>query len=330
MKPPIARPLAALAVSAAAALVAAGCGGSSSSSTSSSAATSTASAAVAATTAAVAATQPAGAACPNGQVQFGVEPYDSGPKFTTAYQNLAKVLQAKLGCPVNLVIAQNYTAEVEAMRAGKLDIGEFGPLGYVFAKRIAGAEPVATFSTADSQPTTYTAGLWVPKSSPIRDVAGLKGHTIAFSDPASTSGNLAPRFALVAAGLNPAKDVKIQFAGSHSASLLALVNKKVDAAEVNSQQQDTATKAGQFKAADFSEIWKSAPIPNDPVTVRSSLPPDSKDAVTSALLGLTPSDLTDVNAEIGAAGPMIAADDGMYKPVYDLVDTLKLDISAIG
>src|SRR3974377_475138 len=66
--------------------------------------------------------------CPNGKVRFAVEPYDSGPKFTGAYQALTKALQTNLGCPVKLTITNNYTAEVEAMRAKQLDVREFGPL----------------------------------------------------------------------------------------------------------------------------------------------------------------------------------------------------------
>ena len=30
--------------------------------------------------------------CPGGQVRFGVEPYDSGPKFVGAYQTLTKLM----------------------------------------------------------------------------------------------------------------------------------------------------------------------------------------------------------------------------------------------
>jgi phosphonate transport system substrate-binding protein len=321
------RRVGAFAIAAAISVTAAACGSSSSSGSSAGQAASS----VVAAAASVSSGAATGAVqCPNGKVQMGVEPYDSGAKFTTAYQELAQLLQTKLGCPVNLVIAQNYNAEIEAMRNGKLDVGEFGPLGYAFANRLAQAQPVATFSTADGQPTTYTAGLWVPKDSPITDLASLKGHTIAFSDPGSTSGNLAPRAALVAAGIDPSKDVKIKYSGSHPASLLALTNKKVDAAEVNSQQQATAEAAGQFNAADYREIWKSDPIPNDPITVRGDLPPAFKAAVTSALLGMSASDLKDVNTEIGAAGGLIPATDSMYKPIYDLVDTLKLNISALG
>src|SRR5581483_574946 len=187
--------------------------------------------------------------CPSGSVNFGVEPYDAGAKFTGAYQALTTVLAKDLNCPVNLIITDNYTNEIEAMKSGKIDVGEFGPLGYIFAHTIAKAQPVAVFATASRKPVTYTAALWVPVDSQIHSIADLKGHTVAFSDPGSTSGNLLPRYALIKAGLNPDKDVKIVYAGSHPASLLALVNGKVDAGEVNSQQQATATAAKQFDAS---------------------------------------------------------------------------------
>ena len=157
----------------------------------------------------------ASSVCPGGKVRFGVEPYDSGPKFTGAYNALTPALQTNLGCPVKLIVTSNYTAEVEAMRAKKLDVGEFGPLGYIFAHKLSNAQPVAVFGTMQHKPVTYTAAIWVPAGSAIKTIADLKGKTIALADPASTSGNLLPRYALLKAGLNPNKDVKIEYAGSH-------------------------------------------------------------------------------------------------------------------
>jgi phosphonate transport system substrate-binding protein len=270
-------------------------------------------------------------ACPNGSVRFGVEPYDSGPKFVAAYKTLTSLLSKKLGCSVKLFVATNYTAEVEAMRAKKLDVGEFGPLGYIFAHKLANALPVAVFGTKDRKPVTYTAALWVPSDSSIQTVADLKGHTIAFSDPGSTSGNLFPRYALLKAGLDPDTDVKIEFAGSHTASLLALTNGKVDAGEVNSQQEATATAAGQFDTSKFRTIWRSAPIPNDPITVRGDLPAAFRAAVTKALFSLTPAQLKQLDTELGVdSGPMIPGSDGLYKQIRDLVAVEKIDINHIG
>ncbi len=269
--------------------------------------------------------------CLNGSVRFGVEPYDSGPKFVGAYKTLTRLLSKKLGCSVKLFIATNYTAEVEAMRAKKLEIGEFGPLGYIFAHKLANAIPVAVFGTKDRKPVTYTAALWVPVDSAIHTVADLKGHTIAFSDPGSTSGNLFPRYALLKVGLNPDSDVTIQFAGSHTASLLALVNGKVDVGEVNSQQQATASAAGQFDTSKFRTIWRSAPIPNDPITVRGDLPAAFRQAVTNALFSLTPAQLKQLDTELGVdSGPMIPGRDSLYKQIRDLVAVEHIDIKHIG
>src|SRR5262245_61647926 len=92
--------------------------------------------------------------CPNGHVNFGVEPYDTGAKFTGAYKALTKALSHNLGCPVKLVVTNNYTAEVEAMRAGKLDVAEFGPLGYIFAQKLAKAQIVAVFGTKQHEAVT--------------------------------------------------------------------------------------------------------------------------------------------------------------------------------
>jgi phosphonate transport system substrate-binding protein len=272
----------------------------------------------------------AGQKCPGGSVSFGVEPYDSGAKFTAAYQALTTAVSQNLGCPVKLIVATSYTAEVEAMRAKKLDLGEFGPLGYVFAHKLANAEPIVAFGDASHNPVTYTAGLWVPKGSPIKTVAQLKGKKVALADPASTSGSLYPKFALTQAGLS-ASQVHLQYAGSHPASLLALTHKKVDAGEVNSQQQATASAAGQFKATDYREIWKSTPIENDPITVRGDLPAAFKQAVTQAFLKLTPAQLKLVDTELGVdSGPMVPAADSLYQGIRDVVNTEHLDISAIG
>jgi phosphonate transport system substrate-binding protein len=292
-------------------------------------------AALAALTALSVAALPATAAkanvCPNGHVNFGVEPYDAGAKFTGAYKALTAAMAKNLGCPVKLIINTNYTAEVEAMKAGKLDVGEFGPLGYIFAHSLAKAVPLVVFADKTGKPVTYTAAIWVPQDSTIQTVTDLKGHTIAFSDPGSTSGNLMPRYALLKAGLNPDKDVTIKFAGGHPQSLLALTNGQVDAAEVNSQQQATATAAGQFDPTKFRAIWRSAPIQNDPITVRGDLPAAFQTAVKQALLKLTPTQLKLVDTELGVdSGPLVAAKDSMYANIRALVTLEHLQIKDIG
>src|SRR6266516_7336137 len=104
--------------------------------------------------------QSAAADCPNnGTVRFGVEPYEDAAILAPAYQPLADALGKALNCTIELNITTNYTAEIEAMRADKLDIAEFGPLAYVFAQKLAGAELLATFSDEQGNPATYYASI---------------------------------------------------------------------------------------------------------------------------------------------------------------------------
>jgi ABC-type phosphate/phosphonate transport system substrate-binding protein len=85
--------------------------------------------------------------CPNdGVVRFGIEPYDTAPKLIPIYEHIGKVIAEKLGCEVKIFVTTTYNAEIEAMRNGKLEIAEFGPLGYVLAHQVAKAEAVSASS----------------------------------------------------------------------------------------------------------------------------------------------------------------------------------------
>ena len=140
----------------------------------------------------------------------------------------------------------------------------------MFAQKLAKAELVATFSDADGNPATYYASIVTWPGSGLSDISQLGGHSFAFSDPASTSGHLYPAYALRANGIDPDTGVQAIYAGSHTAAFEALRNHKVDAGELNSDRIATATAAGTYKPENFVTLWQSAPIPQDPITVRGA------------------------------------------------------------
>lgn len=262
--------------------------------------------------------------CPNdGKVRFGVEPYEDPEKLKPAYEVLAKALAAKLGCEVELQVVDDYAAEVLAMRNGKLDIAQFGPLGYVFASQKAKAEPVASFADGSGRLTSYTAGIWVPKDSPAQKIEDLQGKSLALSSVGSASGDALPRYGLKKHNVG---DVKLDYAGGHPEAMLALINGKVDAGEINSQQLATAKASGTFDESKFRQIWKSEPIPNDPITVRGDLDGAFKDKVRKALLGLETADVEKVGAflDVTPPGPLVQVDNNTYQVLFDLATTLGL------
>ena len=270
--------------------------------------------------------------CPNGgTVRFGVEPYDTSAKLVPIYEHIASLIAAKLGCEVQVFVTTNYNAEIEAMRNGKLEMGEFGPLGYVLAHEVAKAEAVATFADADGKPDSYWASLVTWPGTGIKTVGEIRGHSFAFSDPASTSGHLFPAYGLRKAGLDPDKDVKGIYAGSHTSSFEALYNHKVDAGELNSEQLESATQRGHYKDGDLVFLWKSEPIPIDPIALRGDLPQAFKARLAAVLQSLDLSSLPEADRKImGVHGTrMVVQTDAAFDNIRDLVKTLNIDLNKL-
>ena len=271
--------------------------------------------------------------CPEGgTVRFGVEPYDTAARLVPIYEKVGKLIGDKLGCPVEVFVATSYNAEIEAMRNGKLEIGEFGPLGYVLAHQVAKAEAVAAFGDDSGKPDTYWASIVTYPESGIKTVEEIKGHSFAFSDPASTSGHLFPAYGLRKAGLDPDKDVRALYAGSHTASFEALYNHKVDAGELNSEQLESAKQRGHYKDGDLVFLWKSDPIPTDPFCVRGDLPADFKARLVTVLqnLDLTTLDPADRKIMVGAGiTRTVPQTDSAYDGIRDLVKTLNIDLEKL-
>ena len=278
--------------------------------------------------------QPAAAEdCPNGgTVRFGVEPYDTATRLIPIYEKIGKMIGDKIGCKVEIFVATGYNAEIEAMRNDKLELAEFGPLGYVLAHQVAKAEAVAAFGGADGKPVSYWASLVTYPSSGIKTVEDIRGHSFAFSDAASTSGHLFPAYGLRKAGLDPEKDIHPVYAGSHTASFEALYNHKVDAGELNSEQLESAKQRGHYKDGDLVFLWKSDPIPTDPFSVRGDLPEVFKKRLVEVLqtLDLSSLDPADRKIMVGTGiTRLVPQSDGAYNGIRDLVKTLNIDLEKL-
>lgn len=164
----------------------------------------------------------------------------------------------------------------------------------------------------------------------ITTLQQVKGHAFAFSDPASTSGHLIPSYALVKAGIDPEKDIKPFYTGSHTASFEALRNHKVPVGELNSTAIAGATLAGIYKPDDYVTLWKSPPIPNGPFAVRGDLMPEFKARLTQVLRTLDLSSMPEKNMKFLArkdSHALAAVDDHSYDSIRDVVSVLHLDLS---
>lgn len=201
---------------------------------------------------------------------------------------LSKMLTDRVGIPVEPFVATNFTGLIEAMGTGRADIGIFGPFALVLAEERHKVLIVAK-SVRRSRGhfvTSYHAAINVRVDSPFKSLADLKGRRFAFVDPASTSGYLFPYMMLLEAGVNPERDLRTIFAGSHDAAVVSVYKKDVDA----SATHDNAIPDIKRELPDVEQVVRilvrSSPIPNDGVAVRRGLAEDLVVKIQEAFVDL--------------------------------------------
>lgn len=269
--------------------------------------------------------------CPNGgTVYLGAIPAEDMSQLLPIFQRISNLIAARLDCNVVVRTGTSYTAVIEAMRAHHVDAASFGAFSYVLAHQVAGAEAVAAFAAPDGKPGSYFATITTWPGSGITTLQQVKDKAFAFSDPASTSGHLIPSYALVKAGIDPAKDIAPFYTGSHTASFEALHNHKVPVGELNSVAIAGATLAGLYRPQDYVTLWQSPPIPNGPFAVRGDLQHAFKARLTQVLRTLDLSSLPAKDMKfLGRkdSHALAAVDDHNYDGIRDVVSVLHLDLS---
>src|SRR5574342_7313 len=137
-----------------------------------------------------------------------------------------------VGVPIRVTVASDYAAVIEALRNRTADLAFVHPAGYVLANREAKAKIVVQNLWHGKR--TFTSRIFVRKDSGLKTLEDLRGKTIAFVDPASSSGYIYPMVMLIKRGLVKKGDPKsffreVLFAGAHDAGMRALLNGHVDA-----------------------------------------------------------------------------------------------------
>ena len=101
-------------------------------------------------------------------------------------EEFAQVLGKLVGVPVRVTVASDYAAVIEALRNRTADLAFVHPVGYVLANREAKATIVARNLWHGK--SSFTSRIFVRADSGLRKLEDLRSKTIAFVDPASSSG----------------------------------------------------------------------------------------------------------------------------------------------
>ena len=256
-------------------------------------------------------------------LSIGLIPAEDSQAMIESSRQVLDALQQQLGMPVKPFVATDYNGVIEALRAKKLDVAYLGPFSYVLASSVAEVEAFSVAVTKKTGQSAYRSVILARKDSGLRSVAELKGRNFAFVDPSSASGHLFPKAGLQQTGLDPdAYFGRIVFSGSHDASILAVANRKVDAAAVADRIFNSAVAKGTVKQDDFVVLWSSRPIPESPMVWRKDLDPALKEKLAKAL-----ANLKDVKwGDQGVLNGFQPTSDAAYDVVRDTAKVLKLDL----
>jgi phosphonate transport system substrate-binding protein len=222
------------------------------------------------------------------ELVLAVVPAENASGVSDRYAPFSAYLSKELGVPVKLRVANDYAAVIEGQRAGNIHIAYYGPASYSTAYMTdVKTEPFVTTRNNDGSIGYYSV-IYVKADSPYKDIHDLKGKTIGFVDPNSTSGYNAPRFFLNKAGIDADSFFgKSVVTGSHENAVIALGKGTVDCAANwwNADDDSNLTRMvakGMAKKEDFRVIFKSSLLPGSPYARLSTLPDDLKAAIAKA------------------------------------------------
>jgi phosphonate transport system substrate-binding protein len=224
------------------------------------------------------------------ELTFAVVPAENASGVSDRFAPFTAYLSKELGVPVKLRIANDYAAVIEGQRAGNIQIAHYGPASFATASMTGvRTEPFVTNRNNEGVVGYYSV-IYVKADSPYKDIQDLKGKSIAFVDPNSTSGYNAPRFFLHKAGIDTDTFFsKSVITGSHENGVIALARGTVDCAADwwDSDEESNLTRMaakGMVKKEDFRIVFKSGLLAGSPYAYLSDLPADLKQAIVKAFV----------------------------------------------
>lgn len=227
---------------------------------------------------------------PENPIVMTFVPSGDVPTITKAGTEIADCLSKITGLTYKIEVGTNFAASIEAMGAGKAQIGFLNTFSILLAQSKYGVEPaLVALRTYKGKLENFYQGQFIAnKASGIKTLADLKGKTFCFVEPNSTSGYIIPRIVLKANGIDPDKDFKATTnAGSHDNVAIAVYKGDCDAGStfVDVRTDSNPIKENYPDILDkVDQLYVTDNIPNDGMQFIKDLDPAIKDATVKGLL----------------------------------------------
>ena len=212
-------------------------------------------------------------------------PDESPTELARKAAPLMKYLESKLGMKVEFIPVTDYAASVEALVGRKVDMAWFGGFTFVQANARSGGKAVPLVQRVEDE---KFKSVFITTDPSIASLADLKGKDLSFGSQSSTSGHLMPRSFLLAAGVDPDKDLRrVAFSGAHDATIAAVASGKVQAGALNISVWEKFVAEGKVDTGKVRVFYTTPPYFDYNWTVHADMPAAQKEKITAALLALS-------------------------------------------
>ena len=269
------------------------------------------------------------------QLTFAVIQTEDMSVLASRWGEILKYLNDKGNIEVGFYATTSYSAVIEAMLSGFVQIAQLGPKAYLIANeksngRIQPIVAAARIPTAfDPTPCACYYGTLITKSdSGLTTIESLKGKVLALVDPGSTSGNALPRalFTTEKLGGQSLDDYfgRIFYSGHHVASVMAVEKGKADAAFVSESMIARAMDREKVKKEDFNYLWRSPKIAIDSICIDTEkVPPELAQKIREIYLGMDKDPDGKVILAKAKYSRFDPSDDATYDPLRQILEAKK-------
>lgn len=223
----------------------------------------------------------------HGVIRVSIPIAGSARAASQAWSPIITDMAARTGLKVAPSYWTNPAEAVEALRRGKTDAGWFSNESGLQAVRRGGGEVFASAFASGEDDGDRSLLLANAKSRLTlqRVLKCDRTLTISLGEPGSAAGTLAPTAYLFAPGkIEPGRCFRQVRAASPAANLLAVAHGHVDLATEGSAWLHNRARAGRPEANDVRVLWRSPPLPGDPIIWRKTLDPAVKEKLRQFFL----------------------------------------------
>jgi phosphonate transport system substrate-binding protein len=249
------------------------------------------------------------------QVRFAI--ISNAPAASALLEVVCEEIQKRTSLQLEAVVFRSYEKLVASMSAGEIDVAWAPPLVAIELEHAKVAR--IALSARRMGKADYSSAIFVKRDSSYESLKDLAGKKAAWVAKESSAGYVVPRLKLLAAGLDPEKDLAEQsFRRTHEAVVRVVQSGEADFgatfAHFEPGKDEPSASGWQDSGvanADVRILAVAGPIPSDVIALSTGLDADRAEKIVAAL------------REMGEPVRLLLNADGFDRPEVSHFDQLR-------